>query len=118
MRARLLFNSPLKLVRGDLMEVVKLDKGMSRWGRWAPHPPHVLFNFSNKSDHQDSSILNGHSEIQINELCMVMSREDTQKQKHKNIFLRARHLLNSPLKLVRGDLVEVVKLDTEVSTLY
>ena len=47
---------------------------------------------------------------------MVTSREDTQKQKLQNIFLRARHLLNSPLKLVRGDLVEVVKQDTEVST--
>ena len=46
---------------------------------------------------------------------MVTSREDTQKQKLQNIFLRARHLLNSPLKLVRGDLVEMVKLDRGVS---
>ena len=77
----------LKPGRGDLVGVVELDmgeslpineldlvgelgdllkpslKGGTWWGRWAPLPPQVLFNFSNQSDHQDSSILNGHSEI-------------------------------------------------------
>ena len=82
-----MMKSPLKRVKGNMVWVVDtgvllpstevgvagglvkaLPEGGTWWGRWAPLPPQILFIFSNQSDHQDSSILNGQSEIQINEL--------------------------------------------------